>query len=207
MKSFFRNDKIFLNVMFLTLVVAGGWSIFEKDWLTSFLIIVIAGLLFLPTFIRDNSEIYIPKSFSVALTLFIYATLFLGEIQNFYNKFWWWDLGVHAISALIIGLIGFVILLLMFKKEKLKTSPFMLCVFALSFAVAIGTTWEIFEFLMDKFFGLNMQKSGLMDTMTDLIIDLLGALVAAIIGYFYLVYKKMFPLVGNIISETVRRNV
>jgi hypothetical protein len=38
---------------------------------------------------------------------------------------------------------------------------------------------------MDWFVGTNMQKSGLVDTMTDLIINSFGALAAAIIGYFY----------------------
>ena len=52
-------------------------------------------------------------------------------------------------------------------------------------AVSVGTIWEIFEFLMDWFFGLNMQKSGLIDTMTDLLINASGAAIAALIGYFY----------------------
>jgi len=51
--------------------------------------------------------------------------------------------------------------------------------------VAVGTIWEIFEFLIDRFFGLNMQKSGLVDTMTDLMINAAGSLVAAAIGYYY----------------------
>jgi hypothetical protein len=51
--------------------------------------------------------------------------------------------------------------------------------------VSLGTIWEIFEFLMDWNFGLNMQKSGLVDTMTDLMINAAGAAIAAVIGYFY----------------------
>jgi hypothetical protein len=52
--------------------------------------------------------------------------------------------------------------------------------------LSIGALWEIFEFLMDSLFGLNMQKSGLIDTMWDLIVDALGALVISILGYLYL---------------------
>ena len=43
---------------------------------------------------------------------------------------------------------------------------------------------------MDKTFGLNMQKSGLMDTMSDLIIDSIGAGIAALAGYLYLTKSK-----------------
>ena len=56
-------------------------------------------------------------------------------------------------------------------------------------AVSVGTIWEIFEFAMDWYFGFNMQKSGLVDTMTDLMINAAGAAIAAAIGYFY-VYKE-----------------
>ncbi len=66
----------------------------------------------------------------------------------------------------------------------------MLCLLVFCFAVASGAIWEIFEFLMDQFFGLNMQKSGLMDTMTDLIMDSLGAFLASAFGYIYLINKK-----------------
>ena len=39
---------------------------------------------------------------------------------------------------------------------------------------------------MDQIFGLNMQKSGLHDTMSDLIVDSIGALIGAVAGYIYL---------------------
>ena len=61
-----------------------------------------------------------------------------------------------------------------------------MAVFALAFSVAIGAVWEIFEFAMDSIFGLNMQKSGLVDTMWDLIVDTLGATVIAAMGFGYL---------------------
>ena len=46
--------------------------------------------------------------------------------------------------------------------------------------------WEIFEFGMDQLFGFNMQKSGLVDTMWDLIVDAVGAAVIALLGWAYL---------------------
>ena len=49
-----------------------------------------------------------------------------------------------------------------------------------------GAMWEIFEFTIDQIFEAGMQKSGLVDTMVDFIIDAVGALVAVIFGYFYI---------------------
>jgi hypothetical protein len=39
---------------------------------------------------------------------------------------------------------------------------------------------------MDQLFGFNMQKSGLIDTMWDLIMTFAGALIVSILGHFYL---------------------
>ena len=50
----------------------------------------------------------------------------------------------------------------------------------------MGALWEILEFAIDQTFGTTMQKSGLVDTMWDLIVDGLGALTISILGYGYL---------------------
>ena len=68
----------------------------------------------------------------------------------------------------------------------------MITLFAFSFAVAIGSMWEIFEFSMDSVFGLNMQKSGLVDTMWDIIVNAAGALLASVSGYFYIKKGEIF---------------
>jgi len=69
--------------------------------------------------------------------------------------------------------------------HRIQVKPLHVAAFTFGFAVTLGTLWEIFEFLMDWFVGTNMQKSGLTDSMTDLIINCFGALAAATVGYFY----------------------
>ena len=64
--------------------------------------------------------------------------------------------------------------------------PRFVALFAFMFAVGMGALWEIFEFGMDQMFGLNMQKSGLVDTMWDLIVDAVGAAVIAFLGWAYM---------------------
>ena len=53
------------------------------------------------------------------------------------------------------------------------------------FTMAFGAFWEIFEFTMDTFFGTDLQH-GNIDTMVDLLFDLLAAIIVAAIGNFYL---------------------
>jgi hypothetical protein len=58
---------------------------------------------------------------------------------------------------------------------------------------------------MDSLFGLNMQKSGLRDTMWDLIVDALGALVVSILGYLYL--KGYIKLFERLDRRLIKRSV
>jgi hypothetical protein len=62
--------------------------------------------------------------------------------------------------------------------------------------VTVSVLWEIFEFAMDRIFDTNMQKpmlgddSGLTDTMWDLIVDVIGALIISLLGWWYLIRRK-----------------
>ncbi len=58
---------------------------------------------------------------------------------------------------------------------------------------------------MDLTFGLNMQKSGLNDTMGDLIINGLGGALASLTGYLYLV-RASTGYLGHGLAEFIRLN-
>ena len=95
---------------------------------------------------------------------------------------------LHTLSGVIIGAIGFSLVYIFNTEENvaIKLSPLFVAIFSFCFATSMGALWEIYEFFMDSIFGLNMQKSGLVDTMWDLIVDALGALVMSVLGYLYL---------------------
>ena len=69
---------------------------------------------------------------------------------------------------------------------ELQLRPRFVALFAFTFSIGMGALWEIFEFSMDQLFNLNMQKSGLIDTMWDLIVDTAGALFISLVGWSYL---------------------
>lgn len=146
--------------------------------------------MLMPYMVQRWYDIKLPTTFVFPTVLFIYATLFLGEVGGFYDRIWWWDMVLHGVSAVGFGLIGFTILYMLYRGGKLDASPWLVGVFSFAFAVAIGAVWEIFEFGMDQMFGFNMQKSGLRDTMWDLIIDTCGALVVATAGFIHLKFNR-----------------
>ena len=162
-------------------------------------------LTFIPLVFEDFYDIKIPVGFTAAIIVFIFGTLFLGEVGDFYERFWWWDILLHTGSAIGFGLIGFIALFILFKGDKLAGPPILISMFAFCFAISIGAIWEIFEFAMDQLFALNMQKSGLIDTMYDLIVDTIGAAFGASAGFVYLKEQKLGWL-SKLIDEFVRLN-
>jgi len=191
--------------MWSTLLVAFGFGVFRQDWSTVFVSLSTLAVSLYAVWLSQRVSFRIPSGLLTAAIVFVYSTLFLGEVHNFYELFWWWDVLLHAGSAIGFGLIGAIILILLFRQGKVKASPIVVSVFVFTFAVAIGALWEIFEFVMDLLFGLNMQKSGLIDTMFDLIVDGIGGLFAAAASYAYLTDRKPSSLT-TIIKEAIERN-
>jgi hypothetical protein len=113
--------------------------------------------------------------------------MILGEIKEYYVRVPWWDMAMHGLSAMMLAILAFMIVYFLYSSEKIKVnlSPGFVALFSFCFALAIGVLWEIFEFFMDSTFGSNMLKSGIVDTMWDLIMDAGGALIIAFIGFFY----------------------
>lgn len=204
--------------IFLVLAVLG--SIYELNWMSLFVSSLSLALSFSPDLLRRRYRITLPRFFQFFIICFIFAGLFLGEARSYYIKYWWWDDLLHLLSGAALGFAGFLIVYILRKTGKLKTSAFLTALFAFCFALALGAIWEIFEYLMDKFFYLDMQKAknlcppgavfcdtrlGVADTMSDLILDLVGALYASIAGFFYLKKKSRY-FFHELIKEFEEKN-
>lgn len=169
--------------------IQGEWSIFSIS------VLILGGTFGLIHSYR-NSPVPVSPHFLTAAIIFLYGTLFMGEVFDAYGRFWWWDIVFHVGSAIAFSMIATMAILILLQADKLKVSPFWVAVFSFAVAVAIGAIWEIYEFSMDQWFGLNMQKSGLIDTMWNLIVDCVGAIVGATAGYLYLSRDKKTGLSG-----------
>lgn len=181
-------------VLQLILAVELGFSIYREQWFNVFLIIAIVILMQVPVFIGRTLRIDIPSEFQILAIIFVFAALFLGEIRAYYIKLWWWDILLHASSGLLLGIFGFLLVYVLNENPRadVNLKSGFVAFFAFLFAVATGAIWEIFEFAADQLLGANMQKpmlgdpSGLTDTMWDLIVDTLGALLISVLGWWYM---------------------
>lgn len=201
----FSEQTWLVRLIWLALSGVVLWALVTFRWEQAFVGMATLALSLTPVLAARWADIHVPPSFVAAIVMFIGGTVFLGEVFDFYERYWWWDIVMHGGSAVGFGLIGFVLVFMMFQGDRFAAPHFAVSFFAFCFAIAIGTGWEIFEFAMDQSFGLNMQKSGLNDTMGDLIVDAVGALLGASAGYWYL-KGRAYGGLPSLIAEFVDRN-
>lgn len=180
--------KTLTLVLQATLVIGVVLFCFQGRWMTAIVTSSIIIVTLLPFILGQRFDVHIPPEFEVLTVVFVYASLFLGEVHGYYVRYWWWDAVLHTGSGFLLGVFGFLLVYVMNERPDidLHMRPRFVALFAFMFAVGMGALWEIFEFGMDQLFGFNMQKSGLVDTMWDLIVDAVGAAVIAFLGWAYL---------------------
>jgi len=201
----FSEQTWLARIIWTALAAVVAWALISWRLELAFVALATLALSLVPVVMATWADIKVPPSFIAALATFVGATLFLGEVYDFYERFWWWDIAMHGASAIGFGLIGFVLVFMMFQGDRFAAPHVAVAFFGFCFAVFIGTIWEIFEFAMDQLFGLNMQKSGLVDTMGDLIVNVVGAVIGAAAGLAYLKGQAKGGL-ASVIDEFVQRN-
>ena len=220
---------VYVNLRLLVILMM-ILQIFNRNYENVFLCVLTLVLLLIPSLIQINLKIELPTALEITILVFIFAAEILGEIQSYYIKFPFWDTVLHTINGFLMAAIGFALvdILNRSKKFSIQLSPVFLAIVAFCFSMTIGVIWEFFEYGMDQFFGLDMQKDtviqgfssvlldptksnipvpvqditevlvngrdlglggyldiGLIDTMNDLFVNFVGAVLFSIIGYFY----------------------
>jgi hypothetical protein len=184
-----RIEFVISSLMQLSILAVATSSFIHRQWATAFSGVVILLLTFVPAILERQYRVRLPIEVTMFVCGFLFASYVLGEVADFYEQLWWWDLLLHGSSAIVTGLIGFLAVYAFYITNRIRIDPFYLAAISFGCAVTVGTLWEVFEYLMDLGFGLNMQRSGLTDTMTDLMVNGLGAFTAALVGYYYVLHS------------------
>lgn len=158
----------------------------------------------IPSFLELKFKIKISLNIQLLFALFLYCAIYLGEAKSFYYVVPNWDKILHVISGFVLVAISFSLLILLNRMDSLNINftPLWIVICSFCFVITLGVLWEIYEFLCDGLLNLNMQKfalengnnligrDALIDTMTDLIMDCIGASIMSVIGYISLKYNK-----------------
>lgn len=105
-----------------------------------------------------------------SLTVLLFFLHGIATVFELYWSVWWIDIVNHLVGGAVVSMIG--VLLWLNGKEKRPPKPLELLLFVLFVSIA----WEVFEFS----FGLMSfsEKGVKFDTSLDIVMDLLGILVA-----------------------------
>lgn len=208
-----RVKRGIVAIIVVLMAIDFVFVVLDAQWLSAFLILCIALLILFTTVFSKRLAVQLPAELEVLALIFVFAALFLGEVRSFYARVWWWDIALHASSGLLMGILGFLLVYVLNESKKidLVMTPRFIAFFAFLFAVSIGSLWEIFEFSMDQIFGTNMQKamfsdpSGLTDTMWDMIVNAIGAVIISTFGWWYLVRRRQ-SFIDVWIDKFIRKN-
>ena len=166
---------------------------------TLMLVECLLGLLVIhiPAILEKRMKFELPALLYILYLIFLYCAIILGEVRSFYYLVPHWDVFLHAFSSMMTGIFGYMLITIINRDERIivHLSPLFVAIFSFCFSVMIGSLWEIYEYTLDGIMGLNMQKyaladgtmlsghAALNDTMKDIIVDFIGALIASVIGY------------------------
>ncbi len=218
---------VFLRALVITAMVL---SLLRSDYENLFVCTLSLILFLIPAFVERNFGLHLPSALEVIILLFIFAAEILGEMSSFYIKVPFWDTMLHTVNGFLCAAVGFALVDILNRNEKIKfsLSPLFLAVVAFCFSMTIGVLWEFFEWGVDILLHTDMQKDtvvssittvlldgthsnipitvdgitethvngkalglggyldiGLHDTMKDMLVNFIGAILFSIIGYFY----------------------
>jgi hypothetical protein len=186
--------------------IAEAISLYTGNFESIFFALVTLALSFGSDIIEKRQKIDIPDILEIIILIFVYAGIFLSTQFNLYYRYFWWDDLLHTFSGIIIGFIGFIVAYKINHRYSMDISPVLIALFAYTFAVTLGVLWEILEFSADVLTGSAHQKwdlpeteilmgksyqgNGLRDTMSDLIVDNIGAFITSLITYYMYKHRK-----------------
>lgn len=192
---------IFSWTVFLILSAAALFAIWHHNWSNLFIIGATAGLSIVPLYLHKRYKILVSSKFRIGIVVFLFATLFLGEVNHFYTTYLWWDTLLHFTAGLGLTIFGLVLLKDIYTQSGVQAAPIMTPFFAFCFTGMMVVMWEVYEFIIDAlgWSSVPMQASNA-DTMFDMIAGLVASAIVCVFGFRFLHYDEK-----NIAGEMVDR--
>ncbi len=162
-----KNKGIFVVYILLRAMVIGAMvlSCIRGNYENLFYCTLTLVLFLIPAFFEKNFDIDIPNILEGIILLFIFASVVMGEMGNYYTKIPMWDTILHTINGFLCAAVGFGLVDILNRHERVSfsLSPLFLALVAFCFSMTIGVLWEFFEFGMDILFDKDMQKDMVID--------------------------------------------
>ena len=241
--------RFFVIVCMIDQIIRGNWN-------NVALCIATLVLFIMPAVLSRSLKVDLPNTLEIIVYLFIFSSTILGEIQNFYGVFPYWDTMLHTLNGFLCAAIGFSLVDILNNHDNfhITMTPGFVALVAFSFSMSVGVMWEFGEFAVDRYLSKDMQKDrivnkissvklneenenepvvleninkieiytensdeiivieggylelGLIDTMKDLFVNFIGAVVYSILGYLYIKNRDDYKFAERFIPRLKKKN-
>ena len=173
-------------------VVASGVLIFIGVPINVNLLIILVPVLWVPAILEQIIKRPLPIALHIHYHIFITASSVGGSLWGLYALIPHWDSIVHVDSGVLIAWFGFFIVREAEAQVKRAFPKWFAISTALAMPMAFAAMWEVSEFLSDTFLHTTTQ-AGLEDTIVDMGVAFLGALIALALAVWWRIPKTVMP--------------
>ena len=181
-----KNQRILWISLRIVILGWGVYGLFHGsvvEFLEAIFAIIFTHLWdFFQIFGKKSFIIEVEASTQTMLSLFIFIAVCIGSTLNNRTTFEHFDIVTHCASGVLSAWFGYDFANIIYRKRG-DLGPAMSSLFSLAFALSIAVGWEIYEFSMDKIYGMTLQK-GNTDTMVDFISCAVGAVITMLFVSF-----------------------
>ena len=172
LEVFGKNKKATATVYFVLrflVIVTMVLQFIEGNYENVFMCALTLILFLIPIIIERKLNIKLPNTLEIIIFLFIFSAQILGEVQNFYGIFKYWDTILHTINGFLCAAIGFSMIDILNRSTKFHKmlTPAFVALVAFCFSMTVGVLWEFIEYGMDKTFNTDMQKDRVLSTISS----------------------------------------
>ncbi|HIZ55174.1 MAG TPA: hypothetical protein H9671_03085 [Firmicutes bacterium] len=191
-KTFQKLNYIWIAIFLILGLSVGIYNIFCST--PYYIMLAFASIAFLaiPPLAYKVFKLQAVPSLTFMVYTFSFLAFTIGMVFNGYKLLLFYDKFVHTLSGVFFGLIGIGCYYLLKPVKKIESMDYkMVTYFCISFALSIAVIWEIYEYAIHFILGTDPQHvldTGVNDTMQDMIVCLIGALLLCI--PIYLFYRK-----------------
>ena len=176
LEVFGRNKKATATVYFVLrflVIVTMILQFIEGNYENVFMCALTLVLFLIPIIIERKLNIKLPNTLEIIIFLFIFSAQILGEVQNFYGIFKYWDTILHTINGFLCAAIGFSMIDILNRSSKFHKmlTPAFVALVAFCFSMTVGVLWEFIEYGMDKTFNTDMQKDRILTTVSSTLLN------------------------------------
>ena len=148
-------DKLLMAVLSAFNVFSLFYSIKIRNALYALSALASLALIFLPDLFEYFLSCRISYDLKLVYWFLVIGGPVLGNVYKFYHYIRPWDKLLHMMSGFLAAALGYALPDFLLKEPPKKAFK---CIFAVSLSVAIGGIWEIYEFLLDVLFKMDMQN-------------------------------------------------